>query len=468
MNKQEGIRMNNRFTDRQAMPEQPADKRRKNYEEVNLGFTEEQAMQEAARCLECKKPVCVTGCPVRVDIPTFIGLIKQGKFLEAAARIKQDNALPAACSRVCPQENQCEKYCVLGKKGKPVAIGHLERFVADYEAKLGVDDNLPSIEENGLKVAIVGSGPSGLSCAGDLRRRGYCVTIFEALHKPGGVLTYGIPAFRLPKDIVEREVGYLKKLGVEIKCNWVIGKIKTIDQLFEEYQAVYVATGAGFPKFMNIPGENLNFVYSANEFLTRINLMKAYAQSDTPIEIGKRVAVIGGGNTAMDAARSALRLGPEKVYLIYRRSREEMPARVEEVHHAEEEGIEFMFLTAPIRYEGDETGRVTKAVCIRMELSEPDESGRRRPVPIADSEFVLDIDSAVVAIGTEANPIIPDSTPGLSINKWGYIIADEGGKTSKEAVFAGGDIVSGAATVIEAMGAGKLAAESIHAHLQNK
>ncbi len=458
---------NDRFTNRQKMPERPANVRNKDFEEVPIGFDEKLAQIEAARCLECKNPVCVSGCPVSVDIPTFIGLIKQGKYLEAAARIKQDNPLPAACSRVCPQENQCEKYCVLGKKGKPVAIGHLERFVADYEAEHESGGSVPEIKENGMKVAIIGAGPSGLACAGELRRKGYGVTIFEALHRPGGVLSYGIPAFRLPKTIVDREVGYLEKMGVEVKCNYVIGKIKTIDQLFAEgYRAVYIASGAGFPKFMNIPGENLNYVYSANEFLTRINLMRAYANSDTPIEVGNRVAVIGGGNTAMDAARSALRLGPEKVYLIYRRSREEMPARVEEVHHAEQEGIEFMFLTSPIRYEGDDKSNVTKAVCLRMELSEPDDSGRRRPVPIADSEFEIDVDSVVVAIGTEANPIVPDSTPGLETNKWGYIVADESGHTSKTAVFAGGDIVSGAATVIEAMGAGKKAAAAIDESLR--
>ena len=459
--------MTNKRPDRQKMPERPAEERRHDFCEVPKGLTPEQAITEASRCLECKVPKCVEGCPVRVDIPGFIGLVKQGKFAEAADKIKEDNLLPAVCGRVCPQENQCEKHCILAIKGESVAIGYLERFVADYVRENAKEETETEIKENGIKVAIIGAGPAGLACAGVLRKKGYGVTIFEALHKTGGVLTYGIPAFRLPKEIVENEVGYLKKIGVEIKCNWVIGKIKTIDQLLEEqgFQAVFVASGAGFPSFMGIPGENLNFVYSANEFLTRINLMKAYANYDTPIEVGKRVAVIGGGNTAMDAARSALRLGPEEVYLIYRRSSIEMPARLEEVHHAEAEGIKFMFLTSPVRYEGDDHHNVKKVVCLKMELSEPDESGRRRPVPIAGSEFELEIDSAIVAIGTHSNPIIPESTPDLELNKWGYIVADDTGKTSKIGVFAGGDIVSGAATVIEAMGAGKTAAEAIDKYL---
>lgn len=454
--------------ERQKMPEQAPEKRVKNFTEVPQGFTPEQAQLEASRCLECKQAFCVKGCPVNVKIPDFIKLIKEGKFTEAAWLIKEDNTLPAICGRVCPQETQCEQLCILGKKGEPVAIGHLERFVADYEREVEKEKiKIPEIIENGIEVAVVGAGPSGLTCAGDLRKLGYSVTIFEALHKPGGVLSYGIPEFRLPKKIVEKEVSYLEKLGVKIKYNWVIGKIKTVDQLLAGgYKAVYIATGAGFPSFMKIPGENFNFVYSANEFLTRVNLMKAYTDYDTPVEVGKRVAVIGGGNTAMDAARSALRLGPEKVYLVYRRSEVEMPARVEEIHHAKQEGVEFLFLTTPIRYEADESFYVKKAVCLRMELGEPDDSGRRRPQPIEGSEFTLDVDSVIVAIGTQANPIIQDSTPDMDANKWGYIVADKDGKTTKEAVFAGGDIVSGAATVIEAMEAGKNAAVVIDDYLR--
>lgn len=452
--------------DRQQMPELDPKERAKIFDEVPRGYTPEQSMAEAVRCLECKQPLCMKGCPVNVTIPDFIKLIKEGKFIEAAYRIKQDNTLPAVCGRVCPQENQCEKYCVLGKKGKPVAIGHLERFVADYELKYGVLNTVPEIKENGMKVAIVGSGPSGLTCAGELRKKGYSVVIFEALHKGGGVLSYGIPEFRLPKSIVDKEVSYLEKIGVEIRYNWVIGKIKTVDQLLADgFKAVYIATGAGFPKFMGIPGENLNFVYSSNEFLTRVNLMKAYAKHDTPVEVGKRVAVIGGGNTAMDAARSALRLGTDVVYLIYRRSHEEMPARKEEIHHAEQEGITFMYLTEPVRYEGDANYNVKKAICIKMELGEPDQSGRRRPIPVPGSEFELEVDSVIVAIGTQANPIVPETTPGITKNKWGYIVTDDKGASAQKAVFAGGDIVSGSATVIEAMGAGKIAAESIHKYI---
>ncbi|MCD6460435.1 NADPH-dependent glutamate synthase [bacterium] len=459
--------MANKRSLRQKMPERPPEERKYDFNEVSKGLTPEQALIEAERCLECKKPKCVAGCPVQVDIPGFIRLIKQKKFTEAADKIKENNFFPAVCGRVCPQENQCEKHCVLAIKEQSVAVGYLERFAADY-VRDNIKNDIPAeIKENGIKIAIVGAGPAGLACAGALRLKGYRVTIYEALHKTGGVLTYGIPAFRLPKEIVDNEVAYLQKIGVHIKCNWVIGKIKTIDQLLnkEGFKAVFIASGAGFPSFMEIPGENLNFVYSANEFLTRINLMKAYADYDTPIEVGKRVAVIGGGNTAMDAARAALRLGPDVVYLIYRRSKKEMPARLEEIHHAQAEGIKFIFLTSPVRYESDEHHNVNKVVCLKMKLNEPDESGRRRPVPIKGSEFEIEIDSAVVAIGTHSNPIIPESTPDLPLNKWGYIVADETGKTPKDGVFAGGDIVSGAATVIEAMGAGKTAAESIHKYL---
>ncbi|MFH1379120.1 MAG: NADPH-dependent glutamate synthase [bacterium] len=452
-----------------TMPEQTPEQRKKNFNEVPLGLTAELAVQEAVRCIQCKNPLCRKGCPVNIDIKAFIKLITENKFVEAAQKIKEQNALPAVCGRVCPQEDQCEKACILSKKGNPIAIGYLERFAADFEREQG-KFKIPEIHtSSSKKVAIIGAGPSGLTCAGELKLMGHEVHVFEALHTAGGVLSYGIPEFRLPKHIVASEVEYLSRLGVAISCSKVMGKLKNIDQLLTEgFHAVYIATGAGYPSFMNIPGENLNYVYSANEFLTRINLMKAYKfpEYDTPVEIGDNAAVIGGGNTAMDAARTALRLGPKKVYLIYRRSFEEMPARIEEIHHAQDEGIEFLILAAPVKYIGDEHLNVKKAVCIKMELGEADASGRRRPAPIPGSEFELDVSSVVVAVGTKANPIIPESTPDLKLNKWGYIEADQTGQTSKKAVFAGGDIVSGAATVIEAMGAGKIAAKSIDMYLQ--
>ena len=457
---------------RQPMPEQEAKVRARNFDEVPLGYTPETAKTEALRCIQCKNPACVQGCPVQVDIPGFISLVSEGDFIGAAKKIKETNALPAVCGRVCPQEAQCEQLCVRGKKAEPVAIGRLERFVADFERAAG-EVSIPKIPASkGKKVAVVGSGPSGLTVAGDLIQLGYEVTIFEALHKPGGVLVYGIPEFRLPKAIVAAEVDYLSKMGVKIETSNVIGKIATVDELFAEgYDAVYLGTGAGLPTFMNIPGENLNGVYSANEYLTRSNLMKAYKfpEYDTPIVKGKNVAVIGGGNVAMDSARTAMRLGADHVYLVYRRSRAEMPARIEEIHHAEEEGIEFHLLTNPIRYIGNDKGWVVGIECLRMELGEPDDSGRRRPVPIKGSEYVIDIDTAVVAIGAGANPLVQSTTPGLDTNKWNYIIADEAtGQTSREGVFAGGDIVTGAATVILAMGAGRNAATAIHQYLVTK
>jgi len=457
---------------RQKMPEQDPKVRVHNYNEVPIGFSEETAMKEASRCLQCKKPGCRTGCPVGVDIPAFISLIGEGKFIEAAWKLKEDSALPAVCGRVCPQEEQCEKLCIVGKKGEPVAVGRLERFAADYERNCG-EIKIPELApKNGKKVAVVGAGPSGLTVAGDLIKLGYEVTIYEALHKPGGVLVYGIPEFRLPKSIVEAEVNYLQKLGVKIETNAVIGRLKTIDDLFAEgFDAVFLGVGAGAPVFMGIPGENLSGIYSANEYLTRSNLMKAYLfpEYDTPIVRGKNVAVIGGGNVAMDSVRTALRLGADNAYIIYRRSEVELPARKEEVHHAKEEGVQFKLLTNPIEYIGDANGWVTGIKCVEMELGEPDESGRRRPIVKKGSEFVIDVDTVVVAVGTNANPIIPATTPGLETNKWGYIVAkDESGLTSREAVYAGGDIVTGSATVILAMGAGKKAAAAIHEYLSKK
>ena len=457
---------------RQPMPEQDPKVRARNFDEVPLGYTPEMAKTEALRCITCKNPACVQGCPVEVDIPGFIALVMEGDFIGAAKKIKTTNALPAVCGRVCPQEVQCEALCVRGKKAEPVAIGRLERFVADYERGTGEvsipDKPIPT----GKKVAVVGSGPSGLTVAGDLVQLGHEVTIFEALHKTGGVLVYGIPEFRLPKAIVAAEVDYLEKLGAKIETSSVIGKVATVDELFEEgYDAVYLGTGAGLPTFMNIPGENLNGVYSANEYLTRSNLMKAYKfpEYDTPIVKGKNVAVVGGGNVAMDSARTAMRLGADHVYLVYRRSRDEMPARIEEIHHAEQEGIELHLLTNPIRYIGNDKGWVVGVECLKMELGEPDESGRRRPVPMKGSEFVIDIDTAVIAIGAGANPLVQSTTPGLKTNKWNYIVADEEtGQTSREGVFAGGDIVTGAATVILAMGAGRKAANAIHQYLMTK
>lgn len=457
---------------RQPMPEQDPRERVKNFDEVPYGYTPELAQQEAKRCLQCKKPKCIEGCPVEVKIPEFINLIAEGDFIDAAKLVKEDNSLPAICGRVCPQETQCETLCVLGKKEEPVAIGRLERFVADYERAQGVVE-LPEIPPpTGKRVAVVGSGPAGLTMAGDLIKRGHQVTIFEALHKPGGVLVYGIPEFRLPKAIVEAEVDYLKRMGVEIKYNYVIGKILTVDEIFEMgYEAVFLGVGAGLPVFMNLPGENLCGVYSANEYLTRSNLMKAYLfpEYDTPIAKGKNVAVIGGGNVAMDSARTALRLGSDNVYIVYRRSKTELPARAEEVHHAEEEGVQFKFLTNPVRFMGNEDGWVVGMECIQMELGEPDESGRRRPVPIEGSNFTIDVDLVVIAIGTGANPVITSTIPNLELNKWGYIVADpETGKTSRHGVYAGGDIVTGAATVILAMGAGRKSSNAIHEYLMSK
>jgi glutamate synthase (NADPH/NADH) small chain len=455
---------------RQKMPEQKPEVRRRNFEEVPLGFDDETAIREAERCLQCKKPTCMEGCPVAVDIPKFIQLIKEGEFTKSIRSVWERNSLPAVCGRVCPQEIQCEGVCVLGKKGDPVAIGALERFVADRERNQGTGELPPKAAPTGKRVAVVGCGPSGLTVAGDLILKGHDVTIFEAFHKPGGVLVYGIPEFRLPKEIVYSEVNFLERLGVKVECNVVVGRTVSVDELLEEegFDAVYVGVGAGLPRFLNIPGENLIGVYSANEYLTRANLMKAYLfpEYDTPIVAGKNVAVFGAGNVAMDAARTAMRLGADKVRIIYRRSRDEMPARAEEIHHAEEEGIEFYLLTAPTRFLGDNRGWINAVECLEMELGEPDESGRRRPVPKEGSKFQLDCDLAVIAVGAAANPLLTQSTEGLQLNKWGYIIADpETGKTTKKGVWAGGDIVTGQATVILAMGAGRQSSDSIHDYL---
>ena len=461
-----------------AMPTQDPKVRAHNFKEVALGYTAEIADAEAKRCLNCKNRPCVEGCPVNVNIPDFISQIKLGNYEEAYQIISKSSSLPAVCGRVCPQESQCESRCTLGIKFEPVGIGRLERFVADYHNTNSTKkpEALPS---NGHKVAIVGSGPSGLTCAGDLARLGYKVTVYEALHTAGGVLVYGIPEFRLPKSIVAKEVNTLKELGVDVETNVVIGKTLTIDELFEAgYEAVFVGSGAGLPNFMNIPGEALQGVYSANEYLTRSNLMKSYKDEPvTPIMKGGKVAVVGGGNVAMDAARTALRLGADKVYIVYRRSMEELPARKEEVEHAIEEGIEFKLLNNPLEILGynnpddkrdPKNGFVTGMRCIKMELGEPDQKGRRRPIPIEGSEFVLDVDTVIMAIGTSPNPLIKNTTKGLEVNSHGGIIVNEAGLTSREAVYAGGDAVTGAATVISAMGAGKLAAKSIHEYLSNK
>ena len=453
------------------MPEQDPNVRNKNFEEVALGYTPEMAIEEAQRCLNCKHKPCVAGCPVGVKIPEFIALVAEGKFIEAAAKIKETSALPAVCGRVCPQESQCESKCVRGIKGEPVAIGRLERFVADY-AMANDTTEITVPEQNGHKVAVVGAGPAGLTCAGDLARLGYKVTVFEVLHTAGGVLMYGIPEFRLPKAIVQKEIDNLKAMGVEFILNFVVGRSETIDDLMADgYEAIFVGSGAGLPSFMNVPGENYNGVYSANEYLTRVNLMKAYKEdSATPILRAKRVAVVGGGYVAMDAARSAKRMGAEEVYIVYRRGESELPARLEEIHHAKEEGIIFKFLTAPLEVLGDEETYMVKGLkCQQMELGEPDASGRRRPIPVEGSEFVLDLDAVIVSIGTSPNPLIRSTTPGLETNKRGCIVADEEtGLTSKEGVFAGGDAVTGAATVILAMGAGKKAAAAMHEYIQNK
>ena len=472
--------MANMSPKKNEMPTQAPDVRRHNFLEVALGYTPEQAIDEAKRCLNCKNRPCTGGCPVKIYIPEFIAKVAEGEFEQAYQIIAKSSSLPAVCGRVCPQEKQCESKCVRGIKGEPVAIGRLERFVADWHNE-NVKEAPNKPESNGIKVAVIGSGPSGLTCAGDLAKKGYDVTVFEALHVAGGVLVYGIPEFRLPKAIVAKEVETLKSLGVKIETNMVIGKVLSIDELMSEYgfKAVFIGSGAGLPKFMNIPGEQLKGVYSANEFLTRVNLMKAYKEtSDTPIMKAKKVAVVGGGNVAMDAARSALRLGANEVYIVYRRSMDELPARKEEVEHAIEEGVDFRLLNNPVEILGyhnpddrrdPRNGFVTGIKCVKMELGEPDERGRRRPVEIPDSEFVLDVDCVIMAIGTSPNPLIKSTTKGLETKEWGGIVAeDETGLTSREFVYAGGDAVTGAATVILAMGAGKNAADAIDKKLSGK
>lgn len=451
--------------------EQDAKVRAANFEEVCLGYNKEEAMEEAARCINCKNAQCIKGCPVSIDIPGFIEKVKEGDVEAAYQVISESSALPAVCGRVCPQESQCEGKCIRGIKGEPISIGKLERFVADWAAENGIKPQ-GAEEKNGKKVAVIGSGPAGLTCAGDLAKMGYEVTIFEALHEPGGVLVYGIPEFRLPKtNVVAKEIENVKSLGVKIETNVVVGKSVTIDELLAEegFDAVFIGSGAGLPKFMGIPGEQANGVFSANEYLTRSNLMKAFdEESSTPIMRGKKVAVVGGGNVAMDAARTALRLGAE-VHIVYRRSEEELPARVEEVHHAKEEGIIFDLLTNPVEILEDEKGWVKGIKCIRMELGEPDESGRRRPVEVPGSEFTIDVDTVIMSLGTSPNPLISSTTEGLEVNKWKCIVADETfGKTTKEGVYAGGDAVTGAATVILAMGAGRAGAKGIDEYLKNK
>ncbi len=449
---------------------QDADERRNNFSEVCLGYNKEEAMQEASRCLECKKPKCVTGCPVEINIPGFIGKLKEGDIEGAAQIIAKDSSLPAVCGRVCPQENQCEGKCVIGIKGESVSIGKLEKFVADYARTHNINTNQTE-PKNNKKVAVIGSGPAGLACAGDLAKMGYDVTIFEAMHEPGGVLIYGIPEFRLPKtEVVQAEINNMKELGVKIETNVIIGRTITIDELLEEegFEAVFIGSGAGLPKFMGIPGENANGVFSANEFLTRVNLMKAYKEDYmTPVRSGKNVAVIGGGNVAMDAARTAVRLG-SNTHIVYRRGESELPARLEEIHHAKEEGVIFDTLTNPTEILLDENGDVKGMVCVKMELGEADESGRRRPQVIENSEFVMEVDTVIMALGTSPNPLITSTTKGLDINKWECIVADEDGITSKQGVFAGGDAVTGAATVISAMGAGRKAAKAMHEYMKNK
>ncbi|AGB40524.1 NADPH-dependent glutamate synthase, homotetrameric [Halobacteroides halobius DSM 5150] len=455
-------------TIKQKMPQQDANKRVNNFSEVALGYDEETAIKEAERCLQCSNPKCKAGCPVEVDIPEFIELVAEGKFKKAAKKVKEKNNLPAICGRVCPQEEQCEAECIVGIKNEPVGIGRLERFVADY---IRDSEKVKPVKQDKGKVAVVGAGPAGLTAGADLAKMGYQVTIFESFHKPGGVLTYGIPEFRLPKEIVQDEVEKIKDLGVEIKLNKVVGKIKGVDELFAEgYDAVFVGTGAGLPKFLGLEGENLNGVYSANEFLTRVNLMKAYKfpKYKTPVYVGDKVAVVGAGNVAMDAARTALRLGAKESMIVYRRGREEMPAREEEIHHAQEEGVEFKLLNNPTRILGDQDGFVRGMECVKMELGERDESGRRRPIAIEGSEFEIDVDTVIMAIGQNPNPILLQDTPEIKTTDWGTIKTDESKETSKEGVFAGGDVVTGAATVIEAMGAGKQAAQSIDQYIQKQ
>ncbi len=453
------------------MPKQSIERRVHNFDEVALGFDEKLALEEAARCLNCPKPQCKKGCPVEVAIPEFIQLVKDHKFGEAALKIKEKNALPAVCGRVCPQEEQCQKFCVLGIRGDPVGIGRLERFASDWE-RLNAEIDPPKTEQTGGKVAVVGSGPAGLTVAADLAKMGHRVTIFESLHTAGGVLMYGIPQFRLPKEIVQNEVEYVKSLGVEVRLDSTVGLLATIQELMGGgYDAVFIGSGAGLPNFLRVPGENLKGIYSANEFLIRTNLMKAYKfpEYDTPIRVGKRVGVVGAGNVAMDSARCALRLGAERVYIIYRRSRDEMPARAEEVENAEEEGIEFMLLTNPVRFIGNDRGFLEKVECVKQRLSEPDQSGRRRPEPIEGSNFNLEIDTAVIAIGQSPNPIIQQTTEGLQTTRHGTIVVDEETmQTAIPGVYAGGDVVSGAATVISAMGAGKKAAKAIHEQIMAK
>lgn len=461
--------MPNMRMDKNPMPEQCPNVRNKNFLEVTTGYTEEMAIDEAQRCLNCKHKPCMQGCPVSVKIPEFIAFVAKGEFENAYKKIKETNALPAVCGRVCPQEKQCESKCVRGIKGESVGIGRLERFVADWHMK-NVKEEIEKPVSNGKRVAVVGSGPSGLTVAGDLAKKGYEVTIYEAFHTAGGVLMYGIPEFRLPKAIVQHEIDNLTNMGVHIMTNMVIGRVLSIDELMGMgYEAVFVGSGAGLPRFMGIEGEGLVGVYSANEYLTRINLMKAYKDDyETPIMKSKNVAVVGGGNVAMDAARSAMRLGAEHVYIVYRRSMDELPARKEEVHHAQEEGIEFLVLNNPVKIVGDENGHVNGMECIKMELGEPDASGRRRPIPIEGSNFILDVDTAIMSIGTSPNPLIRSTTPGLETNDHGCLIVDENESTTKEGVYAGGDAVTGAATVILAMGAGKKAAATIDEYIKNK
>ncbi len=461
--------MANMSPNKVKMPEQDPNVRNKNFLEVALGYSEEMAKEEAQRCLQCKHKPCVNGCPVNVQIPEFIRLVAEGKFEEAYEKIHETNSLPAICGRVCPQESQCEKLCVRGIKGEPVGIGRLERFTADWFIA-NRNPKIQKVQKNGRKVAIIGSGPAGLTCAGDLANLGYDVTVFEAFHIPGGVLMYGIPEFRLPKALVQKEIDNLKQQGVEIKTNMVIGKIFSLDELQQEgFEAIFIGSGAGLPSFMGIPGENLNGVYSSNEFLTRINLMKAYLfpKYDTPVRVGKNVAVIGGGNVAMDAARSAKRLGAENVYIVYRRSEKELPARLEEIHHAKEEGVIFKLLTNPTKIIGTDDGWVKGMECVEMELGEPDSSGRRRPIVKKNSEHVIDVETVIIAIGQSPNPLIKSTTKGLDTHDWGGIIVQEDtGATSRPGVYAGGDAVTGAATVILAMGAGKCAAKAIDDYLK--